>query len=234
MLISVWILGFNSSSAQPAPTNSLPAQIATSNSVEKAVRPRLASSLDSFLIKPGCRIELAASETLVNTPVAMAFDENRRLFVVEWPGMAAPELRNRPGRIRLLEDTDGDGVFDASTVYADNLPGPSGIACYDGGVFVTAGTEIVFLKDTRADGIADSRKVVFGGFGSGTANRPPPEARLTSLAWGLDNRIHGGTAGLGGVVSAPGGTTTEQVSLVDSDYAFDHRGAGCRQHPRRP
>jgi putative membrane-bound dehydrogenase-like protein len=179
--------------------------------------------LDAFLIKPGFRIELAAGEALVNTPVAMAFDENKRLFVVEWPGMAASELRNRPGRIRLLEDTDGDGVFDSSTVYADNLPAPSGIACYDGGVFVTAGTEIVFLKDTRADGIADSRKVVFSGFGSGTAIRPPAEARLTSLVWGLDNRIHGGTAGLGGVISAPGGTAAEQVSLVDSDYAFDPR-----------
>src|SRR5438270_10557780 len=78
--------------------------------------------LSAFQIKRGFRLEVVASEALVSAPVAMAFDENGRLFVAEMRDLPnkqtqAPHL----GRIRLLEDTDGDGIFDASTVYADNL-----------------------------------------------------------------------------------------------------------------
>src|SRR3979409_368911 len=82
------------------------------------------NTLKTFKIKPGFRIELVAAEPLVVSPVAMAFDENGRLFVVEMRDYSErrPE---RLGRIRLLEDTNGDGRFDKSTVYADNFPWPT-------------------------------------------------------------------------------------------------------------
>src|SRR5260221_7695461 len=89
-----------------------------------------------FQIEKGFRIELVASEQLISSPAAMAFDENGRLFVAEMRDY--PDQRERSphlGRIRLLEDTDGDGLFDASTVYAEDIAWPSALACYDGGVF---------------------------------------------------------------------------------------------------
>src|SRR6185436_16920302 len=106
----------------------------------------------------------------------------------------------RLGRIRLLEDTDGDGFFDTSTVYADNLAWPSAIACFSGGVFVASTPDILFLKDVNGDGVADSRKTVFSGFGG--TNTATFETLVSSFRWGMDNRIHGLSAGLKGDVRA--------------------------------
>src|SRR2546423_5890687 len=159
--------------------------------------------LSSFQIKRGFRLEVVASEALVSSPVAMAFDENGRLFVAEmrdYPNhqTQVPHL----GRIRLLEDTDGDGTFDASTVYADNLAWPSAIACYDGGLFVASTPDILYLKDLNGDGVADSRKIVFSGFGG--TNAGSFDRLISSFQWGLDNRIHGLTAGLDGAIGTGG------------------------------
>ena len=125
-----------------------------------AVEP--AKALETFQVKKGFRLELVAAEPLVASPVTMAFDENSRLYVVEMIDYS--ERRDETphlGRIRLLEDTDGDGKFDKSTIFADNLPWPTAITCYGGGVFVGATPDIIWLKDTDGDGKADERKVVF-------------------------------------------------------------------------
>src|SRR5437773_5914637 len=122
-------------------------------------------ALSTFKVKPGFRVELVAAEPLVMDPIAMAFDENGRLFFVEMRDYSE-RREERLGRIRLLEDTDGDGRFDKSTVFAADLPWPTGIICYDGGVFVAASPDILFLKDTDGDGVADMRRVVFTGFGA--------------------------------------------------------------------
>ena len=76
---------------------------------------------------------------MVVNPGPMAFDENGRLFVLETPP-------GQPGRVRLLEDTDGDGIFDSSRIYADNLYGPTALACYDGGVFVGASGQVTLSQ----------------------------------------------------------------------------------------
>src|SRR2546421_2311895 len=115
-----------------------------------------------FHLKPGFKIELVAGEGLVAAPAAMAFDENGRLFVAEMRDYSRPgEEAAGMGRIRLLQDTDNDGAIDSTRVYADNLPHPSAIACYGGGVFVATGREILYLKDSRQDGSADIRRSVF-------------------------------------------------------------------------
>ena len=124
-----------------------------------------ARALESFKVRPGFHVELVAAEPLVLNPVAMSFDENGRLFAVEM--LDYSERRDeRLGRIRMLEDTDGDGRFDRSTVFADHLPWPSAVFCYGGGVFVAATPDIIFFKDTDGDGKADIREVVFTGFAS--------------------------------------------------------------------
>src|SRR5258708_2100566 len=94
-----------------------------------------AKALETFEIKKGFKLELAACEPQVTSPVAIAFDERGRLFVVEMRDY--PDRRDdRMGRVRVLEDLDGDGVYEKATVYADGLAWPTGICCYDGGVFV--------------------------------------------------------------------------------------------------
>lgn len=118
----------------------------------------------SFQLKRGFRIELVASEPMVTAPVAMAFDENGRLFVVEMRdysqrGGAAVHL----GRVRMLEGLNEEGVFQNSTIYADNLTHPSAVACYAGGIFVVAAPDLLYFKDTKGDGVADARQVVMSG-----------------------------------------------------------------------
>ena len=174
-----------------------------SNAFPRAPSARATNAPTAFRVKPGFRLELVAAEPLIAAPVAMAFDENGRLFVVERrenAGQGGTDANS--GRIRLLEDAEGTGEFHESTVYADNLPWASALACYGGGVFVAASPDIIFLKDTRTNGIADVRKVIFTGFGS--TNTLNAQALPNNFNWGMDNRIHAATAGLAGVASAAG------------------------------
>src|SRR5437870_3170582 len=176
-------------------------------------------ALASFRLKQGFRIELVAAEPLVASPVAMAFDENGRLFVVEMRDY--PDRRDqRLGQIRLLEDTDGDGVFDSGKTYGEDLAWPSAVACYGGGVFVAATPEIIYFQDSQHDGVADVRRVVFNGFGGGTS-KFTVDALLNNFNWGLDNRIHGAAAGLGGQVNNLKTANPEQLELAHNDFAFD-------------
>ncbi len=180
-------------------------------------------ALKTFQLKQGFRLELVAAEPLVVDPIALSFDENGRLFVVEMRDYS--ERRDdvpHPGRIRLLEDTDGDGRFDQSTVFADNLAWPTAVFCYGGGVFVGATPDILFLKDTDGDGKADVREVAFTGFAAGV-ERLNVQALLNSFNWGLDNRIHGVTAPSGGKVTSPKNSTATPVELRGRDFAFDPR-----------
>src|SRR5688572_2332188 len=127
--------------------------------------PRVAATeptnaLSTFQVKPGFRLDLVAAEPLVMDPIAMSFDENGRLYVIEMRDYS--ERRDeRLGRVRLLEDTDGNGVFDKSTVFADGFPWPTAVVCFDGGVFVGASPDILYLRDTNGDKVADERRVIF-------------------------------------------------------------------------
>ena len=106
-------------------------------------------------------------------------------------------------------------------VYADNLPQASGVACYGGGVFVVANSNLLYLKDSKTNGVADVRNVVFSGFpGTNLLNEL---ALPNNLNWGLDNRIHAASAGIAGMVplsSAPGAPL---ISLTGADFSFDPR-----------
>ena len=86
----------------------------------------------------GFRMELVAAEPLVHDPVAVAFDEDGRMYVVELPPYNSYVVDGfaTKGSIRVLEDTDDDGVYDKSVLFASGLSYPTAIACWDGGVFV--------------------------------------------------------------------------------------------------
>jgi putative membrane-bound dehydrogenase-like protein len=169
-------------------------------------------------------MELMAAEPQVLSPVAMAFDEEARLFVVE-----RSELNPATGRIRLLDDPQRQGRFTMSTLYADEVPWASAITCYDGGVFVASGSDILYLKGNSVDRKAEVRKVIFSGFGDGSGSTKSTRALLHSLTWGPDNRIYGGTAGVGGMVRSGITPNTIAVSMAESDFSFDPRTLNLRR-----
>src|SRR5437764_400033 len=131
------------------------------------IPPRSPSdSLKQFEVAPGFRVELTAAEPVVQSPMACDWDEDGRLYVVELPEYNA-YAGTRPhgkGRIVRLEDSKGDGVYDKRTVFAEDLDYPTGIICCNGGVYVGAAPELLYLKDTKGTGKADVRQVVLTGF----------------------------------------------------------------------
>ena len=182
------------------------------------------NALKTFQVKKGFHLELVAAEPLVMDPIAMCFDENGRLFVIEMRDYSEMrDIHPHLGRIRMLEDTNGDGIFDKATIYADDLPWPTGLICYGGGLFVAASPDILYLKDTNGDGVADTRKVVFTGFGAGMGDKLNVQALLNSLTWGLDNRIHGQTASNGGKVVPADQPDAKPLNLSGRDFFFDPR-----------
>ena len=169
----------------------------------KALSPQ--EALAAFQLgEPGLRIELVVAEPLVVDPVAFAFDENRRLYVVEDRGY--PDPIDKPGTtegvIVLLEDTDGDGRYDKRTEFARGLGYPTGIMPWRGGVFVTCAPDVFYMKDTNGDGVADEKRVVLTGFSGGRT----AQLRVSYPTLGLDGKIYL-TSGLqsvgGGKVTSP-------------------------------
>jgi len=176
-----------------------------------------------FHVQPGFRIELVAAEPLVTDPIALAFDERNRLYVVEMLDYSEDDKANL-GRIRRLEDTDRDGVFDRSTVFVDKLSWPTALTCYDGGLFVAAAPYVLYFKDTDGDGAADQRKLLFSGF-----ERSNVQGLVNSFQWGLDNRIHGATSSSGAqIVKGPDHPAFQEQNnpplvLRGRDFAIDPR-----------
>ena len=179
----------------------------------------------SFKVRPGFRVESIASEPLISSPVAVAVDELGRAYVVEMRDYSErrPE---RLGRVRRLEDTDGDGRYDKATVFLDNLPWPTAITCWQGGVFIGATPDILYAKDTNDDGVADIREVIFTGFASTYApyatNKLNVQALMNSFQWGPDNRIQGSASLSGG-----------EVSLVDSPFTRRWRESWAERYAGR-
>lgn len=174
-------------------------------------------AIDTFQIKPGYRIELAASEPLVASPVAIGWDELGRMYVVEMRGYS--EHRDEKlSRVRLVHDDDNDGVYDRVTNFADDLLWPTAVACWDGGVFVADAPDILYLKDADGDGKAEIRKRVFTGFGVHNV-----QGLLNSFHWGLDNRIHGSASSCGGQITLVNNPDAKPVNVNGRDFSFDPR-----------
>jgi putative membrane-bound dehydrogenase-like protein len=175
----------------------------------------------TFTLVPGFRVELVASEPLIRSPVAMDFDEDGRLYVAEYPEY---NLHNDPafkekGAIKRLEDTDGDGVYDKATTYAADLPAPTAVACWDGGVFVGSVPNLLYFKDNDGDGKADERRVVFSGFERDRAG----EGMLNSMRWGLDNRFLLSTSLAGGQIRPGDKPKSDPTSVRNRFLIYDPR-----------
>ena len=174
-------------------------------------------SLQSMQIHPDFRVEIFASEPEVVDPVEMAFDARGRIFVAEMLDLPYdPEPGHEPrSRIRLLEDSDGDGRPDRSRIFADRLQQVTSVLPWKGGLLVTAAPDIIYLEDTNGDGRADSREVLFSGFAL-----VDPEARITNLRFGVDNWIYASNNGRAGEITFSRRPGAPPVSVQGADFRF--------------
>ncbi len=123
--------------------------------------------LSRFTVPSGFVVERIAGPPLVRYPLFACFDDRGRLFVAEGTGTNLPgqELAQRKlGRIVVLEDTDGDGKFDTSRVFADGLVFPQGVLWHDGALYTASHPSIWRLEDTQGSGKADRREEIVTGF----------------------------------------------------------------------
>ncbi len=144
------------------------------------------STLPDFQVAPGFEVNLFAENPLLAKPIQMNFDPQGRL----WVASSAIYPQIEPGQeandtILVLEDVDGDGVAEKSTVFADGLMIPTGVAPGDGGVYVGQGTQLLHFKDTDGDGKADEKKIVLSGFGTEDTHHI-----LHTLRWGHDGQLY--------------------------------------------
>jgi putative membrane-bound dehydrogenase-like protein len=128
--------------------------------------PRASLPQGSLTVPAGFEIRLVAGPPMVNRPIAADFDEQGRLYVTDSSGSndkVEKQLEERPHRIVRLEDRDGDGAYDTSSVFADRMMLPEGAMWFDGSLYVAAPPSIWKLTDTDNDGVADKREEWFAG-----------------------------------------------------------------------
>ncbi|QDU64416.1 HEAT repeat protein [Planctomycetes bacterium Pan216] len=134
----------------------------------------------------GFEVELFAADPNIAKPIQMTFDDQGRLWVATSRSYPQLEPGAEPNdQIYVLEDTDGDGKADKSTVFADGLLMPTGIAVGDGGVYVGHSTEVLHLSDTDGDGKADRTRVVLSGFGTEDTHH-----LVHTFRWGPGGALH--------------------------------------------
>ncbi|WP_162006555.1 PVC-type heme-binding CxxCH protein [Roseimaritima sediminicola] len=144
------------------------------------------AALDKMEVPEGFSVQLVASEPQLMNPVAMCIDDAGRFWVTE--SFEYPRRQPGPGRdrIKVLEDTDRDGVVDKVTVFAEGLNIPSGIQVGHGGVWVANAPDLLFLEDTDGDLRADKTTKVLTGFGRTDTHELP-----NAFTWGPDGYLYG-------------------------------------------
>ncbi|MBC7419083.1 MAG: dehydrogenase, partial [Pedobacter sp.] len=163
-------------------------------------------------------IKLFAAEPDITNPIAMAWDERGRLWVIEsvdYPNTFIETDGAANDRIKICEDTDGDGKADKFTVFADSLNIPTSMVFANGGIIVSMAPNFVFMKDTNGDDKADIRQNIITGFGKNDTHAGP-----SNLQYGFDNKIWGvlGYSGFNGNVNG------KNVRFGQGVYRFNTDG----------
>jgi putative membrane-bound dehydrogenase-like protein len=154
--------------------------------VQSSLTPEQSMSL--IQVPVGFGLQLFAAEPDVVNPIYMNWDEKGRLWVIEtvdYPN----EIKNDDvgdDRIKILEDTDGDGKADKFTIFADHLNIPTSFTFVNGGIIVSEAPAFLFLKDTNGDDKADIRQTLLTGWGKSDTH-----AQASNLRYGMDNKIWG-------------------------------------------
>ena len=170
-------------------------------------------------VPPGFDLELFASEPDIINPIAMDWDERGRLWVIEtvdYPNSVRAEEGAGDDRIKICEDTDGDGRADKFTVFADKLNIPTSLVFARGGVIVSQAPYFLFLKDTDGDDRADVREIIIEGWGTFDTHAGP-----SNLKYGYDNRIWGvvGYSGFKGTIAGVAREFDQGIYRFDPDVS---------------
>jgi mono/diheme cytochrome c family protein/glucose/arabinose dehydrogenase len=157
-----------------------------------------AEQITTFRLPPGFAVELVAAEPLVQSPVAIQFDPQGRLWVVEMtgymPNTEGTGETEPTGNIVRLDDTDGDGRMDRRTVFLDRLVMPRALMLTGDGLLFSEPPKLWFARDTDGDGRADERHLIAENYA--TQNDPVkgaksnPEHASNGLLWALDNWVY--------------------------------------------
>ena len=161
----------------------------------------------TFTLPDGFTIEKVAGPGLVDRPIVASFDEQGRLYVADSSGSSDPvkkQLAEKPHRIVRLDDTDGDGRFDKTSVFADRMMFPEGAMWLNGSLYVSAPPSIWKLTDTDNDGVADKRE----------------EWHQGKTLTGCANDLHGPYAGPDGWIYWCKGAFAEQKYTLPNGKPF--------------
>ena len=167
---------------------------------------------------PDFQVSLFAAEPEIIKPIWLAWDERGRLWVaetVDYPNQMQPKGQGRD-RLKICEDTNGDGRADKFTIFADHLSVPTSFVFANGGVIVVHSGQTEFLKDTDGDGKADVRQVLFTGWGTGDTHAGP-----SNLRYGFDGWIWG-VVGYSGFKGSVGG---KAIQFGQGIYRFKPDGS---------
>ncbi len=175
-------------------------------------------SIKHMAVPKGLEPRLFVSEPEIAKPIALAWDHKGRLWVAETVDYPNDLQRSGDGhdRIKICEDTDGDGDADKFTVFADRLSIPTSLAFANGGLVVHQAPDTLFLQDTDGDDKADVRKVLFTGWGTADTHAGP-----SNLRYGLDNWLYG-IVGYSGFRGEVGG---ERHQFRQAIYRFKPDGS---------
>ncbi|MBM4002862.1 MAG: c-type cytochrome [Planctomycetes bacterium] len=176
-----------------------------------------AESLRYFQLDDDLEIQLVAHEPQVIDPVAIRFDERGRIWVVEMGDYphGPPPGGTPSSRIRILEDLDRDGIYEASRLFADKLLFATGLQPWRDGAVVTLAGEVAFLRDTDGDGRADARETWYTGFVQENSQLRANHPRL-----GLDGWIYVANGLRGGTIIDPRQPDRAAVSISGRDFRF--------------
>lgn len=187
-------------------------------------------SLKALKLKPGYEASLVAHEPLVQDPVFIDWDAQGRLWVVEmgdYPFSPGEKTKDgsvgqdqvsdlQAGRVKILTDTDGDGVYDKASLFLDGLKHPTGLAFWKNGVFIANIPDIFYAEDRDGDGKCDTRETWFTGFTAGN-----PQHLVNGFCWGLDGWLYGANGDSGGDLTCV--KTGRKIALGTNDFRFDPR-----------
>jgi putative membrane-bound dehydrogenase-like protein len=187
-----------------------------------------AESLAEIRVAEGFTVELVASEPLTMDPIAFDWGADGRLWVLEMGDYPlGVDGQGQPGGIlRFLEDTDGDGRYDKSTVFLEDLPFPSGMMPWRKGALVAAAPDLFYAEDTDGDGKADTREVILTGFTLGNQQH-----RINGFDYGLDNWLYAANGDSGGKITSA--RTGQTVDLGARDLRFRPAAGALELQPGR-
>ena len=161
--------------------------------LQKPLEPE--ASMQLIQVPQGFSLDVFASEPDIINPIAMSWDEEGRLWVLEtkdYPNVVRPQEEGGKDVLKILEDRDKDGKADTVKIFAENLNIPTGMVFANGGVIISQAPDFLFLKDTDGDDKADIKEVLFSGWGTYDTHAGP-----SNLKYGFDNWIWG-TVGYSG------------------------------------